>query len=264
MVAWTRRPGQGVWQGAVAAWLRVLLGALLMAGIGPGALAGAAELQFLTHALAPFTTGTDAAPQGLAIDIVTELMRRTGDRGPITVTSFRRALEAVRERTDTVGFVIARTREREVTMQWVGPITVSGVYIYQKAGAQRIRTLDELRRLDRVAVQLGNADDVYLTRLGLTNLARSYQQIETLALLRNGRVSATPMSELVFPSLAAQARLRREDFVRSDVKLYDSELFLGFSKHIDRSVVDAWSAALTALKASPRYAEIVDAYRPTD
>jgi polar amino acid transport system substrate-binding protein len=227
--------------------------------------ARATELRFLTHRLAPFTTGTAEAPHGLAVDVVTELMRLTGDRGPITLTSFPRVLEAVRERTDVVGFVIARTPEREVTMQWVGPIAVNGVYVYQRAGApHRIQTLDDLRRLDQVAVQRGNADDVYLTRLGFTNLDRSYQQIDTLTQLRSGRVAAAPVGELAFAGLVAQAGLRRSDFERTGLKLYDSRLFLGFSKHVDRAVIDAWSKALATLKASHRYAEIIAAYQPSD
>jgi polar amino acid transport system substrate-binding protein len=242
----------------------ILAAAGWLAAVVAAAPSAATELHFLTHHLAPFTTGADAAPTGLAVDIVRELMRRTGDSGPITVTSLPRVLEGVHEGTDTVGFIIARTPEREATMQWVGPITVSGVYIYQTAGARRLRTLDELRRLERIAVQRGNADDVYLTRLGFTNLDRSYQQVETLGLLLKGRVSATPMSELVFPSLVAQARLRLSDFARTTIKLYDSRVFLAFSKHIDEAVVQAWSAALAELKASGRYTEILNADRPID
>jgi polar amino acid transport system substrate-binding protein len=227
--------------------------------------ASAVELQFLTHRLAPFTIDAAGPPRGLAVDLVTELMRRTGDTGAITVTSFARVLEAVRMKTNVVGFVIARTPEREVTMQWVGPLAVSGVYVYKKAGSPvRLRTLDDLRRLDVVAVQLGNADDTYLTKLGFTNLTRPYRQIDTLALVLNGRAAATPISELVFPSLVAEATLPRMEFERTEVKLYDSRVFLGFSKHIDAAVIASWSAALEALRTSGRYDQIVAAYQPVN
>jgi polar amino acid transport system substrate-binding protein len=227
--------------------------------------APATELQFLTHRLAPFTVDQGGSPRGLAVDLVTELMQRTGDTGTIKVTSFARLLEAVRMQTNVVGFVIARTPEREVTMQWVGPIAVSGVYVYQKAGAPlRPHTLDDLRRLDVVAVQLGNADDTYLTKLGFTNLTRPYRQLDTLALVHNGRAAATPVSELVFPSLVAEAALPRKDFERTDIKLYDSRLFLGFSKHVDAAVIASWSAALAALRSSGRYDQIVAAYQPVN
>lgn len=258
--------------GAIALGL-IALGLIALGLVALGLVASAAmpaparaeTLRFLTHRLAPFTTGGSEAPRGLAIDIVTELMRRTGDQGPIEVTSFSRLLEALELDTHAVGFVIARTPEREFKMGWVGPLTVSGVYVYKKAGSPvRVRTLDELRTLDVVAVQKGNADDEYLTRLGFANLSHSYQQVETLGLVRNGRAAATPMSELVFPSLVAEAGLRRSDFERTALKLYDSKLYLGFSRHIGARVIDAWSAALASLKASGRYAEIVGAYHATD
>jgi polar amino acid transport system substrate-binding protein len=69
---------------------------------------------------------------------------------------------------------------------------------------------------------------------------------------------------LLFPRLVAQAALRRSDFQRTGLKLYDSSLYLGFSKDVPARVIDAWSAALADLKASGRYAEIVEAYRLTE
>ncbi len=227
---------------------------------GPPGLA--AELRILTHPLAPFTTGPATAPEGLAIDIVQAILARTGDTGTLTVEPFPRLLRDVESGPWTVGFIVARTPERERLMQWVGPIAVSEVYFYQRAGTSPLVTsLDEARRLGRIGVQLGNADAHYLQNLGFTNLDYSDAQVTDIIKLDRGRLDATPVSRLVFSSLAKQAGLPAGDFVRTPFKLYELGIYVALSPDIPKSVVNAWSAALTAMKATGEQTVLLDRYR---
>ncbi len=223
--------------------------------------ASADDLQLLTHQLAPFTMVELDELRGFAVDLVNDLLAMTGDKPPMTVVPFARLLAAVEQGPNTAGFIIARTPEREAKMQWVGPLIVTGVYIYVRAKANlRLETLDDLRKLDRIGVQNGNTDDQFLTELGFTNLERRSSQASTLLGVEADRLSAAPMSELVFERLVRELHLAPSAFRRIPFKLYDVRLYLGVSKDLPQERVARWSASLDELKASGRYDLLLKRY----
>jgi polar amino acid transport system substrate-binding protein len=213
------------------------------------------ELRIVTHELPPFTLEGTSAPAGLAVEIVDAVRQRTGDRGTIAVEPFPRLLRDVTTGPQTLGFIVARTPEREHLMQWVGPIIVTPVYFYAKAGsAKRITSLEEARSLAAIAVTRGDGDHVFLAGQHFTNLDLSESQGTDLRKVALGRVDATPMSELVFASLVKQPGLQPSGFIRMPFMLYDSRVYMAFSPDVAGSVVQAWAAALADIKASDMYA----------
>jgi len=125
----------------------------------------------------------------------------------------------------------------------------------------QLSTLDDLRAVESIGVQNGNADDIFLTAQGFTNLERRPTQTNALLGVSLDRLSAVPVSELVFSRLALEAGLQPADFKRTPLKLYDSDLYLALSKDVERDRVARWSAALRALKLSGRYDDILARYR---
>jgi polar amino acid transport system substrate-binding protein len=222
----------------------------------------ARDLQVLTHPLDPLTISDDNGLRGMAVDLVDEIVAATGDHAVITVEPFARLLEDLQQGPNLAGFVIARTPEREAALQWVGPLIVSSVYVYVKAGSTLgLSTIDDLRAVGAIGVQNGNADDIFLTALGFTNLERRPSQSNALLGVDQERLSAVPVSELVFSRLAQEAGLHPESFKRTPLKLYDSALYLALSKDVEPDRVIRLSAALRALKVSGRYDDILARYR---
>lgn len=221
----------------------------------------AADLQLLTHKLVPFTASESGASSGFAVDLVDEILSGAGDVASVTVVPFARLLAEVQQGRNTAGFIIARTPERENTMQWVGPLIRTGVYVYSKAEANlRLETFEDLRTLDRIGVQNQNADDLFLTKQGFTNLERRSSQANALLGVEAGRLAAAPMSELVFEGLVRELGLSPADFRRAPVKLYEVSLYLGVSKDVAVDRVARWSASLEALRGTGRYQALLEKY----
>jgi polar amino acid transport system substrate-binding protein len=221
----------------------------------------AAEFRLVTHPLAPFTTGTEGAPGGLAIEMVQRILARTGDTGHFVFEPFPRVLRDVKSGPLTIGFIVARTPEREHDMQWVGPLVVNGVYFYQRAGRPTaLKSLDDARALGSIGVQNNDADRAYLEKLGFKNLELSESQKTDVIKLYHGHIDATPMGELVFPYLAKEAGLAMGDFERTPVKLYDSAVYLALSPDIPKDVVQTWATALDAIKATSEQTALMSRY----
>ncbi len=234
--------GAGIW---------LLLAALAMPlRAGP---ADTGEIVFLTHLPGPFTFVEDGRLQGFAVDLVLEMMDRAGHSRQLVIYPFKRALWTVQHRPRHALFIVARRPEREKTIKWVRPLISSSVYFYrQKDSRVRVNTLDDVRRLTAVGVGLGNADDVYLHSLGFTNIHQVENQLQSIRMLHYGRIDVTPVSELAMPWLAAKAGIDPADLERTDVRLYDSVLYLAFSLDVPDTTVARWQRALDELKDSGR------------
>jgi polar amino acid transport system substrate-binding protein len=238
----------GLWTIAIAAMLSLMLLLPLQRG------ARAAEFTVLTHTLPPFTMGTAAAPTGLAVEIVETILRHTGDTGRVQMVPYARLMRDVQQGPSTIAFIVARTPEREALMQWVGPILVTPVSLYLKAGAPAVpRTLADAMRLRSIGVTRGGADAQFFQAHGFDGLDFGEGQATDLRKVYLGRMDATPMGAVVFASVLDEIGLTRADFQRAPFILYDSFVYAAVSPDVPASVIRSWSAALDAMRRSGEY-----------
>jgi polar amino acid transport system substrate-binding protein len=240
-------------------WKVIVFAAILCLSLQ--AVARAAEFTLLTHPLPPFTTGTTAAPTGLAVELVETILKSTGDTGEVQVVPYPRLMREVQLGPSTIAFIVARTPEREALMQWVGPIVVTPVYLYMKADAPVVpRTLADARTLGSIGVTRGGIDARFFQEHGFDSLDFSESQATDLSKVYLGRLDATPMGAVVFDSVLDEIGLKRSDFQRAPFALYDSFVYAAVSPDVPGSVIESWSAALDAMKRSGEYAAILARY----
>ncbi len=221
----------------------------------------AKSFTFLTHFIKPFSYLEKSEFQGFAVDIVRELMKRIGHPENFKMYPFKRALLTVQKTPSHALFIVARRPEREGTVKWVGPLISSGVYFYKKRGSDfHIEKLDDLKNLNSIGVGRGNADHTFLQNHGFTNLLATKDQKQSVQLLEYGRTDVTPISELVMPEMAKEAGIDINGIERTDLKLYDSVLYLVFSIDTPDETVAQWQEALDALKSSGEYQQIFNRY----
>jgi len=213
------------------------------------------------HSLPPFVYQEQGRLVGLAFELV-QLMAQQHNVDPTyQLMPFGRALRMAQTDSDIGVFIVARTSEREEKLQWVGPLISSGVYLYsQMKHPIEETTLSAIKGKYSIGVARRNNDHVYLSNLNFNNLSVVDHQIQTLKMLNLGRIDLTPMSELVMPALAKQAGIDPVNIKRTPIKLYDSHLYIAFSKDISRTTIQAWQQALDTLKANGQYQKILDKY----
>ena len=225
----------------------------------------AQDVSFYSHFIMPFTYVHNGELRGLAVDIVKELMAMVDHRVLFSMVSFKRGLVSVQEGSQSALFVAARRPEREGTVKWVGPLISSAVYFYKRVGSPvELTGMNDLKTVGIISVERGNADHTFLKSLGLKNIVQTHDHMASLKQLVAGRVDVTPMSELVMPIMAEQAGIPLDKIVRTDLKLYDSDLYIAFSLDVPDATVAKWQRALDELKSSGRYEAIVNTYIAVD
>lgn len=221
-----------------------------------------AEIKFYTHPLRPFSyIDGENRLSGMAVDLIHAMMEKRGKTSDITDVAFKRGLKLVQSMNSRALFITMRTESRENTVKWVGPLFSNGVYVYVKKGSGKsLKTLDDLKKLKAVGVGSGNTDHTFLQSKGFHNLMVTYQQENSLRQLNSGRIDATPMGEMVFAETVKSYGLDPKAFEKTGLKLYDSNLYLIFSKNISDEEVAKWQTALDELKSEGTYDTIVKSY----
>ena len=130
--------------------LRVLAALCLLAA---STATPAAQLLALTTEFAPFQTLRDGQPEGFAVEVVRELIRRNGNQARIELLPWTRAYFLAKSEADTGLFSVVRTAEREALFQWVGPILRGETRFYSlKSSKLRIDTLEDAARAGTLAL----------------------------------------------------------------------------------------------------------------
>ncbi|WP_375748770.1 substrate-binding periplasmic protein [Vibrio sp. HN007] len=217
--------------------------------------------RFITHYIPPFTYEENGEFRGFAIDLIKEMMTSLGHPVSFEMYPFSRGLRKVQTTSNIAFFIVAWREERDKTVKWVGPLITSGVYVYKhKDNPDSIRTLEDLSKVPFLGVGRGNADHTYLEGLGFKNIYPTNDQLISLQMLASDRIDATPMSELILPELAKKADIDLSSIKRTDLKLYDSTLYLTFSLDTPDEEVNKWQKALDKLKADGRYDKLYRKY----
>lgn len=95
----------------------------------------AEPLQLYTEEYPPLNFSQAGKPAGLGVEVVEEILRRTGQQASIEVVPWARGYQATLSQPNTGLFVAMRTEEREQLFKWVGPIIVGVTSFYALKGS---------------------------------------------------------------------------------------------------------------------------------
>lgn len=219
------------------------------------------DTTFFIHHLKPFSYEENGEFKGFAIDIVREMAKAEGQTVNFMTVPFKRGLREVQRRKNQALLVVAQRPERQDTVRWVGPLISSSVYFYKKKGAVlNIKSLNDIRDNLTVGVALGNADHTYLKKQGFENLVVAYSQVKSIKLLLKGRFDVTPASDIVMYFAIKELRAKQEEIEKTDIKLYDSTLYITLSMDTPEETIVMWQRSLNAIKKSGRYQKIYELY----
>lgn len=217
-------------------------------------------IKILTHKLPPFVK-TENALSGLAYEVVKEILKQQKVDDNITLLPFPRALKILEQQNGVALFAVAKTKERSHLFKWVGPLVSSSVYVYTQANEQRISGSPAVISTSKlIAVARNNADHTYFKNKGFKNLYVVNNQLQAINMLLLGRVDYAPISELVLPEILSALGANRDELIRTEFKLYESELYIAFSKDVKDSVINKWQQSLDNVKLSGQYQQIYNKY----
>ena len=226
--------------------LMSLLGALLLL-IGYSSLALAAKLQLYTEEYRPLSYFDDGKLTGMAVEVVEQLIQRTGASASIQVVPWTRGYHQVQREANTGLFSIVRTARRESLFQWVGPIALGHTSFYARRGAGlNVRSLKDIERFSTVAVPKQWYSYEYLSDKGLKNLYAVPTPQHMTKMFKHGRIELLVASSLALDDMLAEQGMSARD-VELQFTLMGTNSYIAFSKNTDPALVQRWQQALDQL-----------------
>lgn len=196
---------------------------------------------------------------GVVPEVVGEIQKLVGDTSELKETPWLRGYEQAQTKPNQALFAIVRIPEREKLFKWVGPIFGEGDYFFKRKGAPiRVETLEDARKVRRIAVRKDGYTHQALAAQGFTNLDVGPTYGSSYMKLAEGRVDLVLMGERTCAYMVRNAGLDPAMFERTDCKFGDSTAWLAFSLDVPDDVIRKWQAALDSLKASGVYKSIMD------
>ena len=229
-------------------------------------LSQAAPLQLYTEEYPPVSFSANGRAEGMASELVRELLKRLGESGEISVVPWARGYHTVQQTPNTALFATIRNAEREPLFQWVGPILLAqdSFYALKNSGIQ-LHDLTDVAKAGPVAVPRDWFSYQELRNLGLTNLLGVTEPEQMFKMLKRGRVKLIVADNLSFYSTGDAAQ--QVDYLTAkDVEValpYRASLgYITFWHGTDPAVIQRWQRELDAMKADGSFSRIYQRWLP--
>jgi polar amino acid transport system substrate-binding protein len=206
--------------------------------------------------------GPDGKLTGMAVEVVREIQKRTGNTDPISVVPWARGYLELQTLPNVVLFSTARTAERNAQFHWIGPIDERRYSLYVKEDSKiTLSKLEDAKKLRAIGVYKDDVRDLYLTGKGFRNLDRTIDNIQNVKKLMAGRIEAFAYASTGLDEIARSAGFKAGD-LKEALPLFNVQLFITISKSTPASTVEQWSRAFQAMRKDKRFERIFRKYYP--
>lgn len=227
-------------------------------------------LELLTHQLPKHTECLNyicygkiyKKPKSFYIELLNELKEKLKYSSKVKKVPFKRGIHSVQEFDNIVFLGVQRTKQRENTVKWVGPITSfeKRDYFFEwEARPTFIRKIEDAKNL-RVCVLRGSVDDELLSKIDFTEIYKNLCYAKCFQMLKLNRVDLVVTSLGRFQRNLVKANIPLSKVKQTPVEVISSNIYIAFSKNISDIEVAKWDKALFDIKKSGRLAELAMRY----
>ncbi len=224
--------------------------------------AGAQELQIITEEWPPYNFEKDGKVSGFSTEIVQEIMSELNETHEIKLLPGARGDQLMESGKMVMNFSLFRTPAREKRFKFIGPIAEDAVYFYKKKGRQlSINTLDDAKKVNKVASPHKGLVYTHLVKAGFTNLDKTTKAISRIKKLLMGRTDlSVGITTLGVAYELKQLGEPMDAVTRTPVKLVEFPLYIVCTKNVSDNVIKRWQDALNRIKATGKYQTIYQRY----
>jgi polar amino acid transport system substrate-binding protein len=220
-------------------------------------------LRLLSEEFPPFNFTDDGRPTGLAVEVVQAVLKRLGQTLEIEFQPWARAYREAQGRQPIALFLAARIPEREKLFQWVGPIVTFYSSFYARAGAERLKRIDDARQSSDVLVVRDWYTAQQLASEGFRNLRFVSDPTQGLRMLIAGRAPLFASERISMQGALAAAGV--DPAALEEVYTFaSSDGYIAFSPGTPRRVVNAWQRQIDAMKRDGSFQAIYKRWLPRD
>ena len=204
----------------------------------------------------PFIIQGDPKQEGMSIEIIREAAARAGRTIDITFMPFQRALFTLETDPGCIMPALFRNASREHDYRWVA--TYHSAELGFMTITKQINTLEEGRKLNRVAVETDASADQFLTGLGFENLVHIANPASSAQMLQAGRIDAWVQSPRAARHLWDQLGLRTKLHVGAS--MYSVPIYVTAGLGYPDELAFAYQNAITAMISDGTVERILTKY----
>ncbi|EGU59372.1 family 3 extracellular solute-binding protein [Vibrio nigripulchritudo ATCC 27043] len=214
--------------------------------------ASSASIQVVTGNLPPYAYVKDERLEGVATDIVREIMRRVGHEKPIRTEPWKRTV--TKSVSGRLSFPFARIPPREGKYKWIGPILQDSFSFATLESDEATYLSSDDFKAKTIGVNRGAPTAGRLKKMGFENLNEARSESANVKMLQAKRIDGWYSTRLMI-----QSHMGKEG---APFKVaYDDlpiEMYVAASLDIPDSIVEKWQAALDMMKEDGTYEAILD------
>lgn len=168
-------------------------------------------LRLITFPVPPLVElGENRKPKGIAVDVIRRLFELSGENYTLMVQPEKRAILSAITEPNTCSFPLIRSQEREASLHWVGPVSISRHGLYSDPERPiPIRTLEDARNFP-ISSYLGSGIGEYLDSLGF-NVHKAPENELGLRMLVAKRVDLWATDTRAAPLIAERLGIELKD-----------------------------------------------------
>jgi polar amino acid transport system substrate-binding protein len=218
-------------------------------------------LDLMTEDYPPYNyTNEKGLPTGISVDIVKDIIKKTGDKDNITIVPWARSYHDIQIKKNQVLFVMTRTKQRENLFKWVGPLASNNWVIFANKNFKgTISSLEELKS-DKytIGTYKDDACELFLKEKNFKNFSSVPQNELNVKKLARNRIDFWITGE--YQGILTAKRFNKLNKIKKVFNVKDTQLYIAFSKDVDDSIINRWQKELDILKANGKYQKILDKY----
>ena len=213
-------------------------------------------LTFTTEESPPQNFSKAGKPTGFSVDILTEVLKRTGLQASISIYPWERAYKMALEEKDTCVFSATRTEQREKLFKWVGPLSSNNWVIFAKHdSAINLKSLDEAKPY-KIGGYQGDATALFLKEKGF-KVEETTNDEQNAKKLDAGRIDLWAVGSESGPWLARNAGVK----VKPLFVFKETQIYLACNKSVGDDVVNKMNTVIKAMKTEGNLDKIYKNYR---
>lgn len=216
-------------------------------------------LTYLTEEFRPLNYTENGEPTGLSVVLLKLIWQEMGvPEQPIQVMPWARIYDSAQLDRHVVIFSMYRTKEREASFKWVGPIVKGRLSLF----ALRSRNLKPRSIEDMTGYRIASMRDIAAASKMLGAgfpLVYTTSAEHAFQLLESGRVDALALDEFKFRQTIA-AMNAPPDVFESILVLSEDSLYYAFSRDASDALVARFQKALNAIVKRPVYRNLLNFY----
>lgn len=221
-----------------------------------------AELRILTEPGPPTAFMKDGELHGFGVDVVRQLITRTGGHAQIEMMPWTRAYTIAQREPDIGLFAMVRTPDREKRFQWVGPLLHGKVRFYSlKSNGLQVNTLEDVAASGPLAVPKQWYSYEVLKDQGLNNVYGVPTPKTMVTMFRHGRVNLIMLEDILLGDMLAPAGLKPAD-VQPQMVFMESSYYIAFSLDTDPAIVATWQNELAEMRRDGSFSAIFRQWLP--